>query len=178
RGHKVETGCNDGPGGIRRLHPDGAGHRHRRRNSEAAGHRRDRRADYGDVLDPVRAAGALSLGRRGREGCGAGKTRRFRDGCRTAPRQCCGGGSPLPRSSRLGWAGSLCSPSAGIYLFWIATLELAVEAAGEDVDRATVGIIGGVGDQLVVRRERELLVERVGVIGLQNALLAIVELAV
>jgi cobalt-zinc-cadmium resistance protein CzcA len=49
----------------------------------------DRRADYGDVPDPVRAAGALSSGRRGREACGAGDISRFRDGCRTerAPRQ-------------------------------------------------------------------------------------------
>ena len=89
RGHEVETGCHDGAGGIRRLHPDGAGDRHGRGSSEAAGDRRDRRADHGDVPDPVCAAGALLAGRRGREKRGAGETRRFRDGCRTwrAPRR-------------------------------------------------------------------------------------------
>jgi len=36
-------------------------------------------------------------------------------------------------------------------------LKLAVEAAGENVDRATVGVIGGVGDQLVIRGQRQYL---------------------
>ena len=40
------------------------------------------------------------------------------------------------------------------------------------MDRAAVGIVGGIGDELVVGGQRDLLVERVGVIGLEDALLA------
>ncbi len=43
---------------------------------------------------------------------------------------------------------------------------------------AAVGIVGGVGDQLIIRGQRQLLGERVGVVGLENSFLAVVELAV
>jgi hypothetical protein len=46
------------------------------------------------------------------------------------------------------------------------------------VDRAAVGVVGGVGDQLVIRGQGEILVDRIGIIRLENAFVAIVELAV
>ena len=46
------------------------------------------------------------------------------------------------------------------------------------MDRAAVGVVGGIGDELVVRRQRDLLGERVGVVGLEDALLGVLELAV
>ena len=57
-------------------------------------------------------------------------------------------------------------------------LKLAVEAAGEDVDRAAVGVVGGVGDQLIVGGKGEVLVDRVGVVGLEDPFVAVVETAV
>src|ERR1700738_2258751 len=44
--------------------------------------------------------------------------------------------------------------------------------------RAAVGVVGGVGDELILRRKGEALVDRIGVVGLENALVAIIELAV
>ena len=46
------------------------------------------------------------------------------------------------------------------------------------MDRATIGIVSGVGDELVVGRQRDLLGERVGVIGFEDALLAVIELPI
>jgi hypothetical protein len=57
-------------------------------------------------------------------------------------------------------------------------LELAVEAAGEDMNRAAVGVVGGVGDQLIVGGQGEVLVEGISVIRLEDALVAVVEPAV
>ena len=44
--------------------------------------------------------------------------------------------------------------------------------------RTAVGVVGGVGDQLVIGGQRQRLVEREGVVGLQDALAAVVERAV
>jgi hypothetical protein len=44
--------------------------------------------------------------------------------------------------------------------------------------RAAVGVVGGVGDQLVIRGQRQRLVEREGIVGFQDALAAVVERAV
>ena len=44
--------------------------------------------------------------------------------------------------------------------------------------RAAVGVVGGVGDELIVSRQRDRLGQRVGIIGLENALTPVVERAV
>ena len=44
--------------------------------------------------------------------------------------------------------------------------------------RPAVGVVGGVGNQLVIARQRELLVERVGIIGLENTFAPVVERAI
>ena len=46
------------------------------------------------------------------------------------------------------------------------------------MDRAAIGIVGGIGDELVVRRQRDRLVERIRVVGFEDALLAVIELPV
>jgi hypothetical protein len=46
------------------------------------------------------------------------------------------------------------------------------------VDRAAVGVVGGVGDQLVVRGQRQRLAERVGIIGFENSFAPVVQRAV
>src|SRR6476619_6394682 len=56
--------------------------------------------------------------------------------------------------------------------------EFAVQPAREDVDRSAVGIVGGIGDELIVGGQRQLLVERVCVIGFEDSLAPVVELAV
>ena len=43
------------------------------------------------------------------------------------------------------------------------------------MDRAAVGIVAGVGDQLVIRGQRQLLVERVGIVGFENPLAPVVQ---
>src|SRR5258708_37157026 len=53
-----------------------------------------------------------------------------------------------------------------------------MQRARENRDRATIGVIGGVGDQLIVRGEREVLVDRKGVIRLEETFVAIIERAV
>ena len=45
-------------------------------------------------------------------------------------------------------------------------------------DRSAVGVVGGVGDELIVGGQRELLVERVGIVGFEDSLAPVVELAV
>ena len=57
-------------------------------------------------------------------------------------------------------------------------LELAVESAGDDMHRAAVGVVGGVGDQLVIRGQRQLFCQRVGIVGLEDPLALVVERAV
>ena len=44
--------------------------------------------------------------------------------------------------------------------------------------RAAVGVVGGVGDQLVIRGQRQRLVERVRIIGFENPFAPVVERAV
>src|SRR2546429_1490670 len=56
--------------------------------------------------------------------------------------------------------------------------EFAVQPPGEDVDRSAVGVVRRVGDKLIVGGQRELLVERVCIIGLEDSLAPVVELAV
>src|SRR5260370_41971451 len=53
-----------------------------------------------------------------------------------------------------------------------------MQAARENRDRATVGIVGGVGDQLIIGRQREVPVDRIGVIRLEDAFVAVIKLAV
>src|SRR5215213_1611029 len=57
-------------------------------------------------------------------------------------------------------------------------LELSVQPPGEYVDRAAVGIVGGIGDELVVRRHRDRLGDRIGVIGFEDAFPTVIELPV
>src|SRR5436309_9534334 len=56
--------------------------------------------------------------------------------------------------------------------------KLAVESSRENRHRAAIGVVGGVGDELVIGGQRDLLVQRVGVIGLEDALAPVVERAV
>ncbi len=56
--------------------------------------------------------------------------------------------------------------------------ELHMESGRIDRDRPTVGVIAGVGDQLIVERQRRPFVEADGVIGFHHFLRAIVELSV
>src|SRR5947207_699558 len=60
----------------------------------------------------------------------------------------------------------------------IGCLELAVQPAGEDRYRTAVGIVGRIDDELIVGGEGEIVVDRVGVVGFQNAFGAVVEPAV
>src|SRR5438093_906398 len=46
--------------------------------------------------------------------------------------------------------------------------KLPVQPSREDMDRAAVGVVGGVGDELIIRRQRDRLGQRVGVIGFKN----------
>src|SRR4051794_32702902 len=52
--------------------------------------------------------------------------------------------------------------------------KLRVESSREDRHRPAVGVVGGIGHELVIGGQRDLLVERVCVIGLEDALAAIV----
>src|SRR3954463_4197484 len=58
------------------------------------------------------------------------------------------------------------------------TSKLPVESSRENRHRAAVGVVGGGGDELVVGGQRDLLVQRVGVIGLEDALAPVVERAI
>src|SRR4051812_12599918 len=50
--------------------------------------------------------------------------------------------------------------------------KLRVESSREDRHRPAVGVVGGIGHELVIGGQRDLLVERVCVIGLEDALAA------
>lgn len=56
--------------------------------------------------------------------------------------------------------------------------ELRVQAARKDLDRAAVGVVGGIGDQLVVGGHRDLLGQRPGIVGFEDPLTPVVERAV
>src|ERR1700687_4918564 len=57
-------------------------------------------------------------------------------------------------------------------------LELAMQPAREDRDRSPIGVIGGVYEQLIVGGEGEILVQRIGVVGLENLLGSVVKLTI
>src|SRR3954452_23427178 len=57
-------------------------------------------------------------------------------------------------------------------------LEFAVQAAGENVHRPAIGVIGWICDELIIRSDGEVLLDRKGVIGLQNSFRLIIEPAV
>src|SRR5437763_15086156 len=54
-------------------------------------------------------------------------------------------------------------------------LKLAVQAAGKNVHRPEIGVIGGVGNGLVIRGGGEGLVDGQGVIGSHNLLRVVIE---
>src|ERR1700688_630626 len=56
--------------------------------------------------------------------------------------------------------------------------ELCVQTSRKDGNRSAVGIVAGIVDELIVKAERGPLVEAVGIIGFENLLGAIVELAI
>lgn len=56
--------------------------------------------------------------------------------------------------------------------------ELRMKSCGIDRDRAAIGVIAGVDNELVVERQGGPLVEAIGVIGFQYLLLAVIKLAV
>src|SRR5436190_23078731 len=58
------------------------------------------------------------------------------------------------------------------------SLKLAVQAAGKNVHRSAIGVIGGIGDELIIRSDGKVLVDRKRVIGLQNSFWLIIEPAV
>ena len=53
-----------------------------------------------------------------------------------------------------------------------------MQTAGKDRNRTAVGVVGGVGDELVIAGQGELPVEGVRIIGFEDALPPVVELAV
>ena len=53
-------------------------------------------------------------------------------------------------------------------------LELPMHATSEDVGRAAVGIVAGVGDELVIEGELGRRIQRIAVVGLENLLQAVV----
>src|SRR5215813_2802165 len=57
-------------------------------------------------------------------------------------------------------------------------LEFAVQPPREYRDGTAIGVIGGIDDQLIVGGEGERLVQRIGIVGLENPLGPIVELTV
>src|SRR5579872_1360692 len=56
----------------------------------------------------------------------------------------------------------------------MALSKLPVRAGGEDVGRAAVGVVAGIGDELIIEGELGRGRQRVAVIGLENLLEAIV----
>src|ERR1700733_8162091 len=54
------------------------------------------------------------------------------------------------------------------------TLELPVCARSEDIRRAAVGVIAGIGDELIVEGQLDRGIQRVAVIGLENLLQAVI----
>ena len=59
-----------------------------------------------------------------------------------------------------------------------APSKLAVQPCRKDRHRPAVGIVGRIDHELIIRRQREILVDGVGVIGLENPLVVVVEPAV
>src|SRR5204863_9778930 len=57
-------------------------------------------------------------------------------------------------------------------------LKLAVQAAGKNVHRPAIGVIGWISDELIIRSDGKVLVDREGVIRLQNSFRLIIEPAV
>src|ERR1700726_804581 len=56
--------------------------------------------------------------------------------------------------------------------------KLCVQTSRKDRNRSPVGIVSGIVDELIVEGERRPFVEAVGIIGLEDLLGAIVELAI
>jgi hypothetical protein len=54
------------------------------------------------------------------------------------------------------------------------TLELPVRPGGEDVHRATVGVVAGIGDELIIEAQLDRRIQRIAVIRLENLLQAVV----
>src|SRR5882724_5120387 len=57
-------------------------------------------------------------------------------------------------------------------------LELAMQPACENRGRSPVGVVGRVYEQLIVGGEGDILVQRIGVVGLENLLGSVVELTI
>src|SRR5207247_596296 len=64
-----------------------------------------------------------------------------------------------------------------IQLF-VAASEFRVQPGGENRNRAAVGVVRGVDEELIIEGERRRFVDLVGIIGLQNFFFAVIELAV
>src|SRR5579871_369544 len=60
----------------------------------------------------------------------------------------------------------------------VFSLEFAVQPAREDRDRPAIGVVGGVVDELIIGGEGHALADRIGVIGFENLLRTIVQLAI
>src|SRR5262249_45985463 len=60
----------------------------------------------------------------------------------------------------------------------VLTSNPRMHTAGENRDRPAIGIVGRVEDELIIGRQREPFVDAVGIVGLQDLLLAVVELAI
>ena len=56
--------------------------------------------------------------------------------------------------------------------------ELCMEAASENRNQSPVGIVCGIDNQLIIEGERYPFVEAVGIIGFEDLLRSIVELAI
>ena len=56
--------------------------------------------------------------------------------------------------------------------------ELRVKPAGKNRDWTTIGVVSGIGDELIVESQRRPFVEAIGVVGFDDFLSPIVELAV
>src|ERR1700681_4682370 len=56
--------------------------------------------------------------------------------------------------------------------------KLSVRPCREYRDRSPVGVVGGIGDELVVEGQRAPFVEVIGIIGLEYFLFAVVQLAI
>src|SRR6266705_287391 len=54
-------------------------------------------------------------------------------------------------------------------------LKFGVQPRGQDRDRPAVGVVGGVSDELIVEREIEIFANVVGIIGLEDLFLTVVE---
>ena len=56
--------------------------------------------------------------------------------------------------------------------------EFRVQPGGENRNRAAVGVVRGVDEELIIEGQRRRFVDLVGIIGLQNFFFAVIELAV